>query len=198
MGRVEIRQHIIETAGKLFYTNGYNSTGVNEIIAKTGVAKATLYNHFISKEAICIAHLEFRHAEFITTLKNLLDSKELGKRQLLGIFDFLLENYRTPGFCGCLGIKIYGELGHESTNIKSVVQQQKKDLLLFLAGLVRRNFINISNAEVEKVSAGIYLLYEAAISESHIHQNDWPIHLSKKMAVSLFDGLEIKYKSPSY
>ncbi|MGD1846632.1 MAG: TetR/AcrR family transcriptional regulator, partial [Salibacteraceae bacterium] len=44
MKHSEIRGRIIETASELFYQNGYNSTGINEIIAKSGIAKATLYS----------------------------------------------------------------------------------------------------------------------------------------------------------
>ena len=41
-----VKNRIIETASSLFYKNGYNSTGINEIISESGIAKATLYNHF--------------------------------------------------------------------------------------------------------------------------------------------------------
>jgi len=53
-----VKEHIIKTAADLFYTNGYNSTGINEIIKEAGIAKATLYNHFKSKGDVCIAYLK--------------------------------------------------------------------------------------------------------------------------------------------
>ena len=37
----DTRHHIIETASELFYKKGYNSTGINEIIKESGIAKAT-------------------------------------------------------------------------------------------------------------------------------------------------------------
>lgn len=189
--------HIIKTAGSLFYKNGYNTTGINEIIEKAGIAKATLYNHFNSKEDICIAYLELRHAEFITALKNCIDAKELGRKQLLAIYDFLLEYYREKEFYGCWGIKIHGELPAGNKKIAAAIKRQKKDVLLFLGEVVRRNFVNTSNAEVDKISGGLYLLYESAITESHLHQNDWPIHLAKNMAPSLFEGMQMAQEYPS-
>ena len=51
MKHAEVRNRIIETASDLFYRNGYNSTGINQIIAEAGIAKATLYNHFKSEVA---------------------------------------------------------------------------------------------------------------------------------------------------
>ena len=57
MKHSEVKNRIIETASSLFYKNGYNATGINEIISETGIAKATLYNHFKSKEDICLAQI---------------------------------------------------------------------------------------------------------------------------------------------
>ena len=83
-----MKEHIVEIAGELFYKNGYCSTGINEIIEKSNIAKATLYHHFKSKEAICIAYLEARHQDFIMRLTDYVKLKPVGKSQLLAIFDF--------------------------------------------------------------------------------------------------------------
>ena len=101
MEKTPIHQKIITIAGELFYTNGYNSTGVNEIIAKCGIAKATLYSHFRSKEAICLAYLQQWHDTFLVSLKDYVSRRKKGKNQLLAIFDFLTELYRDGNFYGC-------------------------------------------------------------------------------------------------
>ena len=186
MQRSNIKDHIIAISSELFYTNGYNATGINEIIAKSEIAKATLYHHFKSKEDICIAYLEDRHQTFITDLKDYVSNKDEGKQQLLSIFDFLRDLYRKGDFHGCWGIKTLGELPPNNQKIVSVIQRQKKELLLFLGEVVGDNISNISRAETEKISGGLYLLYEGAITESHLHRNDWPIHLARSIAPSLF------------
>jgi AcrR family transcriptional regulator len=186
MQRPNIKQHIITTASKLFYVNGYNATGINEIIAKSEIAKATLYHHFKSKEDICIAYLEQRHQKFLDSLKDFVSQQNKGRQQLVSIFDFLRNMYREGNFHGCWGIKTLGELPPKNKKILSVIQRQKKELLLFLGETVGDNIANISIAETEKISGGIYLLYESAITESHLHKNDWPIHLAKSIAPSLF------------
>jgi len=55
--KISVKERILETASHLFYEKGYNLTGINEIIEKAGVAKASLYSHFRSKEDICLAYL---------------------------------------------------------------------------------------------------------------------------------------------
>ncbi len=192
MQKTNIKHHIISIANELFYSNGYNATGINEIVAKSNIAKATLYHHFKSKEAICIAYLEMRHQSFMEPLTSFVRSKPLGKPQLLAIFDFLRNLYRQGDFHGCWAQKILGELSSKDKKIRAVIQRQKKELLLFLGEIVGDNIAHISIAETEKISGGLYLLYESAITESHLHQNDWPIHLAKSIAPSLFAESRLK------
>ncbi len=190
MQRPELHQHIITTAGNLFYVQGYNSTGINEIIEKCDIAKATLYGHFKSKEDICVAYLEQRHDAFMASLKSYVGLKKKGKAQLLAIFDLLQDMYREENFQGCWGLKTLGELSPDQKKILGVIQKQKKDLLLFLGEVVGENMPNLSRAEMEKTSGGLYLLYESAITESHLFKNDWPIYMAKSIAPSLFTELE--------
>ena len=50
-------ERIIEAASRLFFRQGYCSTGINQIISESGVAKASFYTHFPSKEALAMAWL---------------------------------------------------------------------------------------------------------------------------------------------
>ncbi|MFK7812370.1 MAG: TetR/AcrR family transcriptional regulator [Maribacter sp.] len=192
MQKTNIKEHIVTIASSLFYTNGYNATGINEIIAKSEIAKATLYHHFKSKEDICVAYLENRHMYFMKELKDYITEKNEGRQKLIAIFDFLRDLYRKGDFHGCWGIKTLGELPPENQKIVSVIQRQKKELLLFLGEIVGDTIANISRAETEKISGGLYLLYEGAITESHLHRNDWPIHLAKSIAPSIFAESKLK------
>lgn len=186
MQRNELHKHIISSAGELFYSQGYNSTGVNEIIKKCDIAKATLYSHFKSKEDICVAYLNQRHNAFMERFKSYVDQRNESKIQLLAIFDLLRDMYLEEDFQGCWGLKTLGELSPEQTTILSVIQQQKKELLLYLGEVVGDNISNLSKAETEKISGGLYLLYESAVTESHLFKNDWPIFMAKSIAPSLF------------
>jgi len=192
MQRNELHEHIITSAGDLFYSQGYNSTGINEIIAKCDIAKATLYSHFKSKEDICVAYLNQRHSGFMNRLKSYVNQRQKGRNQLMAIFDLLRDMYLEENFQGCWGLKTLGELSPDQTTILNVIQQQKKELLLYLGEVVGDNISNLSKAETEKISGGLYLLYESAVTESHLFKNDWPIFMSKSIAPSLFKDVEIQ------
>nr|WP_297784235.1 TetR/AcrR family transcriptional regulator [uncultured Allomuricauda sp.] len=191
MQRNELHEHIISSAGNLFYSQGYNSTGVNEIINKCNIAKATLYSHFKSKEDICVAYLNQRHSGFMNRLRSYVGQRQSGRNQLMAIFDLLRDMYLEENFQGCWGLKTLGELSPDQTTVLNVIQQQKKELLLYLGEVVGDNISNLSKAETEKISGGLYLLYESAVTESHLYKNDWPIFMAKSIAPSLFKDAEI-------
>jgi AcrR family transcriptional regulator len=192
MQRNKLHEHIISSAGDLFYSQGYNSTGVNEIITKCDIAKATLYSHFKSKEDICVAYLNQRHSAFMGRLRSYVDERNESKTRLLAIFDLLRDMYLEENFQGCWGLKTLGELSPDQTTILSVIQRQKKELLLYLGEIVGDTISNLSKAETEKISGGLYLLYESAVTESHLFKNDWPIFMAKSIAPSLFKDAEIQ------
>ena len=89
-----LRQTIIETASRLFYQKGYNLTGINEIIAEAGIAKATLYSHFKSKDDICLAYLEYKNSTFLRDVGAYMEKSKEGKAQMLALFDFLKKFFK--------------------------------------------------------------------------------------------------------
>jgi AcrR family transcriptional regulator len=83
------KRHIIEVAFSLFYHNGIHAVGINEIIKTAGVAKKTLYNHFVSKEELIVATLIYRDQLEINHLQNKLAEAETGKDAVLIVFELL-------------------------------------------------------------------------------------------------------------
>lgn len=58
--RRSAREQILDTAYELFTQRGIRAVGVDEVIARSGVAKATLYKHFRSKNELAMAFLQRR------------------------------------------------------------------------------------------------------------------------------------------
>ncbi len=185
MKHSEVKNRIIETASSLFYKNGYNSTGINEIIATTGIAKATLYNHFKSKEDICLAYLRFKDTIFTKDIVAFTSSQPKGKTRVLAIFDFLEMFYRTKDFNGCWCVKTMSEIPIDNVAIRNEIQNQKDDFIELITNLVKSNLSLINPEEIRSLSRKIYLLYESAVSESHLHQKDWPITETKTLCADL-------------
>lgn len=177
----QVRHTIIETASQLFYANGYNRTGINEVIAESGVAKATLYNHFRSKDELCLAYLDHRNTHFMEAIRAFVVPLPAGKEQLLGVFGFLKSFYNADGFNGCWCINTIAEIPEDNVSIITEIQAQKKGLILFIEGLLNSGYPNQSEAQNENLARKIYILYEGAVAESNLHNAIWPVEAAEEL-----------------
>ena len=104
----DARQRILDSAYELFARRGIRAVGVDEIIDRAGVAKATLYRHFPSKDDLVLAFLE-RREELWTRDWVEAEAKKRGdtaEEQLLAIFDLFDEWFHRDDFEGCSFINV--------------------------------------------------------------------------------------------
>ena len=177
-----VKDRLIETASELFYQNGYNNTGINEVIAKANVAKASLYSHFKTKDALCIAYLTHKEEQFYNKLNVFLKDKQNGKVKVLAIFDFLRELYREPNFKGGWSLNILAEVDKQNTVIKDEIYRNKENLRNYISDLVSKN---LKTDRPDKLGSKLYLLFEGALIESYLQQDSWPIKEAKEISLSL-------------
>ena len=102
------RERILDAAYNLFATNGVNQVGIDTILDRSGCAKASLYNHFQSKDELAVAFLDRREMEWtrawLETEVNLRASDP--KDRLLSIFDVFDGWFRKRSFEGCSFINV--------------------------------------------------------------------------------------------
>lgn len=177
-----VKDRLIESASELFYQNGYNNTGINEVIEKANVAKASLYSHFKTKDALCIAYLNHKEEQFYNKLGVFLKDKQKGKVKVLALFDFLRELYREPDFKGGWSQNILAEINKENTLIKEEIFKHKSNLRNYITDLVVEN---LETKDPGKLASKLYLLFEGALIESYLQQDSWPIKDAKEIALSL-------------
>lgn len=180
-----VKDTIVETASNLFYKNGYNLTGINEIIKEAGIAKATLYNHFGSKEEICLAYLQYKNSTFLKEIQNFVLKAPKGEDQLLALFDFLTLFFNGKNFNGCWCIRTVAEIPMENEVIRTEIQHQKNDFINLIEHLVETNMTGTDKHEIKLMAKHIYVLYEGAVAESHLHQDVWPIISAKVICKKL-------------
>lgn len=88
-------------ADELFYEEGVHTVGIDRVIERARVAKASLYNTFGSKEELIRAYLEARHTARQQRLTTKLARYPAPRERLLGVFDVLGELFAEPTFRGC-------------------------------------------------------------------------------------------------
>ena len=109
----DARERILDTAYELFSRRAVRDVGVDEVIEQAGVAKATLYRQFPSKDDLVIAFLE-RRAERWTLAWVEAEARRRGttpEEQLLAIFELFDEWFQRDDFEACSFINVLLEMG---------------------------------------------------------------------------------------
>ena len=74
------RAEFIAAANELFFTKGYASTSVNDLIKYVGVSKGAFYHHFDSKQAVLEAWSEDMLVQYRGVIGGLLDQPGLNAK----------------------------------------------------------------------------------------------------------------------
>lgn len=169
------RERIIETTLQLFARQGYNSTGINQIISEAEVARASFYQHFKSKEDLCVEFLNARHAYWFGELHTFSAKEKDSKSKVIKAFDFLVYMNGKENFRGCSFLNILSEIPMDNVKILSVIQSHKADLRNYFSELLKD----------DTLSDHIYMLFESSIIESQLFRsNEW-IEKSKNTVTNL-------------
>ena len=176
------KERILETALRLFHEQGYHTTGINQIISDAGVAKASLYLHYKSKEELGIEYLNARQDVWFSQLKLFTDESKKPKKRILAAFDFLSFINEKEDFRGCSFLNMLSEIPSDSTRLLTSIQQHKQQLRDF--------FKEILAEEKADHTDVIYLLFESAMTESQLFKNQWPVEKAKQAVADLF---KLKY-----
>ena len=109
----DARERILDTAYELFSRRGVRDVGIDEVIERAGVAKATLYRHFPSKDDLVIAFLERREERWTLAWVEAEARRRGGtpEEQLLAIFELFDEWFQRDDFEACSFINVLLELG---------------------------------------------------------------------------------------
>jgi AcrR family transcriptional regulator len=106
------RERLLASANELFYAEGVQTVGIDRIIEHAGVAKASLYNIFGSKEGLIGAYLASHYDDTTERLMAAVERHRSPRRRLLAIFEAQAQIVAEPGFRGCAFITASAEAAH--------------------------------------------------------------------------------------
>ena len=95
------RERLLDAARELFYAEGVHTVGIDRVIERAGVAKASLYSTFGSKEGLVRAYLEEYHQRIIGRRRAAAAAESEPVAAILAIFDSLARDYQRPDYNGC-------------------------------------------------------------------------------------------------
>ncbi|SAL47637.1 TetR family transcriptional regulator [Caballeronia cordobensis] len=124
---------ILLTAHDLFYRDGIRATGVDRVIAESGVAKKTFYRYFPSKDDLIVAFLDFRHDNWMTWFRAAL--KRHGGT-LNALVPALAEWFGDENYRGCAFINSVVEVGATLPQAVDISRRHKRDMTAAIRALM--------------------------------------------------------------
>ncbi len=192
--RPSARDRILAAASQLFYQEGVQNVGIDRIIAESGVAKMSLYNHFKSKDALIAAYLQQRDETWGKQFQEKVEGLATEPReQLLVIFDVLQDWFKEPAFRGCAFMNAAIELAdreHPGTQVSLRHHQLIYDYILD----------RVRAAEFphpEELAQQLMILVDGAIMVAFMDQQPEAAQRAKQAASALIAATSISAASIS-
>ena len=153
--RPSARERLLDAADELFYEEGIHIVGIDRVIEKAGVAKASLYSTFGSKDELVRAYLNRKYEQRRTRITEWLTRYSTPRGRLLGVFDALGDSIAQPGYHGCAFANASAESGPGSV-AEQVTQQYRS----WTRGLLTELARDAGAADPATLAAQLHLLYD--------------------------------------
>lgn len=162
------RQQLIDKATELFSKEGYHAVGVDRIIMESGVAKMTLYNHFVSKSELVLAVLKQREERAAESLRAFVNRYEQPLERIKAVFLWHEAWFKEATFCGCMFINAASEFPDHGDAIHRASAAQKQHVTALLRTLLADMF---EPAVAARLAAQLLILVDGATVTAQISGN---------------------------
>ncbi|MGE5156408.1 MAG: TetR/AcrR family transcriptional regulator [Betaproteobacteria bacterium] len=177
------RERLLAAADDLFYADGIHTVGIDRVIERAGVAKASLYSTFGSKDELVRAYLLGRHERRRRRLTERLAGYDSARDKLLGIFDYLGESYRQPTFRGCPFVNANAE-SQPGGPAQEVADLSRAWVRSLVRGLVEE----LGVAQPDPLTEQLVLLYDGATVSARLDRNPGAAQTARAAAEALLDA----------
>ncbi|NEA23966.1 TetR/AcrR family transcriptional regulator [Actinomadura bangladeshensis] len=174
------RRALLDAAEDLFYRQGIQSVGMDDLRSAAGLPLKRIYRLFPTKEALIVAMLERRDLRWRGDLAAHLNTVADPRERVLALFDWLGAWFAEPGFRGCAWVNAHGELGPSAPAIAEAARSHKRAFHAQVTALVA--------PVAPSATESIYLLAEGAIVIAGIHGDPTSAARARAGARALLDA----------
>jgi AcrR family transcriptional regulator len=123
-GQSPARARILDTAKRLFYAEGVHSVGIDRIIAEAGVAKATFYHHFPSKDELVRAYVagESMRQRALTVQLPTAAPRDM----LVAVFEHMCQVGAGPTYRGCPFVNVAAEYPDPAHPVRQAIDEHRR------------------------------------------------------------------------
>jgi AcrR family transcriptional regulator len=162
---VDVRERILETASRLFYSQGVRAVGVDLVVEEAGVAKTSLYRHFGTKDDLIAAFLHREDEDFWKKWDDTAQRhRSNAEAELEAQLKWIGERVSRPNYRGCPQLNVAAEFPDQDHPARAVATAHKKELLHRLKGIAE----HLRARRPDQLAAQLSLLINGAFVSSQI------------------------------
>ena len=136
--RGKSREKIVESGFRLFYKNGFEVTGIQEIATASGVPKGSFYNYFQSKTEFVSVVLQLyaeRQGEYLQ--RNLIEGSGSPLARLKSLFETWKTQFFEEACVGCLAGNLSQELANNGGPVQATLAEVINELQSFYGAAIQ-------------------------------------------------------------
>jgi AcrR family transcriptional regulator len=176
------RERLLAAASELFYAEGVHTVGIDRVIERAGVAKASLYNTFGSKDELVRVYLEGRHAVIAARIAQYIERYDDPRERLLGVFEAQGELFAEPGYRGCAFVSASAESpGEAVSHAADEYRGWVRGLLTGLAG-------EAGAPDPERLGRQLHMIYDGASLSARMDRDPAAAVTARAAAGALLDA----------
>lgn len=177
------RERLLAAANELFYEEGVHTVGIDRVIERAGVAKASLYSSFGSKEELVRAYLAGRAESRQRRLSERFAQLADPRARILSVFDFLGELATQPQFRGCAFVNASAEGPREDNKISEVCSGTRH----WLRELFTEQARALGVVDPERLGRQLTLLHDGASVTAAMDHSAQAVREARELAELLLD-----------
>lgn len=179
------RERIVRAAGDLFYAEGIHAVGVDRVTAAAGVAKATMYQQFRSKDELVAACLQRRAERWRASVADpVLALSGSAARRVGAVFERLGKTFAAPGYRGCPFINAAAEYPGPDGPVAAAIAAHRAQV----RGLFAELLAGVPAARRAALTDQLVLLYDGTMVGAQLDQGPRAARRARAAARQLLEG----------
>jgi AcrR family transcriptional regulator len=176
-----VRDRLLAAANELFYEEGVHTVGIERVLERAGVAKASLYSTFGSKDELVRAYLESRAASRRARITERIARHADPRDRIVAIFELLAETVESPTFRGCAFVNASAEGPRNDAKVVPVCTDHRG----WLRATFRQLTDDLGAADPDHLASQLVLLYDGALVGASMDRDPSAVARARELVESL-------------
>jgi AcrR family transcriptional regulator len=177
------RERLLAAATELFYAEGVHTVGIDRVIERAGVAKASLYNTFGSKDELVRAYLAGRQEARKARIERWQSKADSPREKILAVYDAMGEAQTESDFRGCAFANASAE-AQPGSMVEVECDNSRAWLRSLFADLARQS----GARDPDLLARQLVLLYDGATMSGRMDRDRTTAAAARAMAAGLVDA----------